>query len=167
MCNGLLWPDRTPKPAAWECKALQAPLIFELQPREEGDEEGATGVCVALHNRQYFAGTDGLALSWRALADGAPVGAHGWRPLALPLPLAPRERRVVQLPATWRQLEDDLVGAAEACLEVRALLVQDEPWAGQVRGAARANSGGLRRLLRASCEGAVTPFPSTLLRRGT
>lgn len=125
MCNGLLWPDRTPHPAAYEVKALQAPLGMRLEAAggrataAAGGGSGAEEVRVVLRNKQHFSSSAGLALSWRLLADGVPAGG-GWRALQLQQALGPQQEVAVGLGATWDELAQRVQGAAEAALEVRA-----------------------------------------------
>lgn len=126
VCNGLVWPDRTPHPAAYELAHLQAPLEISW---DAATVEGADDACVRLRNKQFSANTAGLALRWRLLADGVPAGGEGgdgWRPLPMKL-LAPQEETVLALRATWRELAQ--AGAAEPCIEVQAQLAADTLWA--------------------------------------
>lgn len=130
MCNGLVWPDRRPHPAAHELAHLQAPLAASL----EADAGGEAGEAhVSLRNKQFFASTAVLALRWRLLADGAPTGTldggGGWRPLALAAPLGPQQEAPVGLGATWGELARVAAGAAEPCIEVQAQLAADALWA--------------------------------------
>ena len=80
--DGMVWPDRTPKPAMWEHRALASPIAV------------ARGEAAPDHNRQDF-----RDLSWlRARVEIAVDGDVRVR-AALPLPeLAPGASAVVPLP---------------------------------------------------------------------
>jgi beta-galactosidase len=65
--DGLVWPDRRPKPALWEHHALAAPVT--ARPRMAGrPTEG-----IVLRNRQHFRDLGWLRATWRLEVDGAPV----------------------------------------------------------------------------------------------
>lgn len=143
VINGLMWPDRTPHPAAYELKHLQAPLGICLPaaaaadgPAPQAQQAAGEEVHLRLRNKQHFASSRGLALRWRLLLDGRPAqaatasaaagkgsgatDADGWQPLALEQALAPQQEAAVGLGASWGQLAAAAAGAAEACLEVQA-----------------------------------------------
>eukprot|EP00887_Chlorella_sp_A99_P002901 scaffold6.g2901.t1 len=127
VCNGLVWPDRAPHPAAWEAKALQGPLGLALAAGEAGSgRDTASGaISLAVLNKQYFEGADRMELAWTLLADGAPVMAGG----APRLELAPREERAVELPLSWAHVAEAAGSAAEPVLEVTASLREATTWA--------------------------------------
>lgn len=154
-----MWPDRTPHPAAFELKHLQAPLGIALAlpagaAAAAGTETTAAAapqppaaeqeVRLRLRSKQFFATSGGLALRWRLVADGCPVpapaaaagkgggtaGDGSWQPLVLAQPLAPQQDAAVGLGVSWGQLGAAAAGAAEACLEVQ---VQVRAAAGRVR----------------------------------
>ena len=137
----MVWPDRTPHPAAFELKHLQAPLAISLPPSAAAADAAGEGqeVQLVLRNKQHFSSSASLALSWRLLADGLPVAdgsKEGWRSLILKQALRPQEEATVGLGAIWAELAQQVQQAAEPCLEVRA----------QVRvaaGTADAGAGGL------------------------
>lgn len=143
MCNGLLWPDRSLHPAAFEVKQLQAPLGISLAgtagdegPSNTQQQQPGSEVRLLLRNKQHFSSTAGLALRWRLLADGLPVvaagaaacktpagggaGAEGWQPLQVPQPLGPQQEAAVGLGVSWTELAQQAQHAAEASLEVQA-----------------------------------------------
>lgn len=85
VCDGLVWPDRTPHPALYEYKYLIQPVRVELL-----DPSGAT---LRIVNRQDFADIDWLYGEWEVTADGVPVASG-----ALPeLHAAPGAAQVVSL----------------------------------------------------------------------
>ncbi len=65
--DGLVWPDRRPKPALWEHRQLAAPI--RVSPGADGLGEGS----LELSNRQYFTGLGWLRASWELLADGEAI----------------------------------------------------------------------------------------------
>jgi beta-galactosidase len=65
--DGLVWPDRRPKPALFEHRQLAAPVRVSARP-----EQLSEGL-VEISNRQYFRGLDWLRASWALTADGAVV----------------------------------------------------------------------------------------------
>ena len=86
VCDGLLFPDRTPSPGLIEYKKVIEPV------RIEGD--GASGT-VRITNGHDFADLSHLAFTWTYEAEGVAVGSGG---LAVP-PLAPGESADLKLPA--------------------------------------------------------------------
>lgn len=119
--NGMVWPDRTPKPALFEHRALAAPLAFLGHDRKRGR--------LKFENRQNFLGTDALELSWRVHVDGVTV-AKG--KCAVPK-LGPGESGEMAL--KWPTPE--LLPGAEAYLDLRLLQRKANAWApkGQELGA--------------------------------
>lgn len=64
-CNGLVQPDRVPKPAMAECKKLFQPLHFVRFVRATGS--------LTLQNREAFRNADWLDLSWEITVNGEPA----------------------------------------------------------------------------------------------
>ena len=89
VCDGLVWPDRTPHPAMYEFKYLIQPVAVAA-----GDRPGT----IRIVNRQDFRDLTWLAGTWELTADGAVVAAGDLPPLTaepgasqtvtLPLPAA-------------------------------------------------------------------------------
>jgi beta-galactosidase len=112
--DGLVWPDRTPKPALEEHKYLACPVDVALE----------RGARVRVTNRQWFSDVSWLRATWETVVDGAVV-AHG----RLPLPrLAPRASAAVDVPRFRRP---SLRAGQEAFLTVRFVTARDLPWASQ------------------------------------
>ena len=101
-CDGLVWPDRTPHPALWECKHLWQPVAVTLV-------EGATPT-VLVENRYDFTDLGHLEATWELLVDGAVVDQGRWdlphlapgakAPVKVPvpaLPTAPGQERHLRL----------------------------------------------------------------------
>ena len=63
VCNGLVWPDRSPHPAAWEVKQLQGPLGVALAPGAAGAAgAGGAGVGAAGRSEERRVGKECLRL---------------------------------------------------------------------------------------------------------
>jgi beta-galactosidase len=113
VCDGLIFPDRTPSPGLVEYKKVIEPV------RIEGDGAGGT---VRVTNAYDFADLSHLEFEFSYQVDGEPTGAHT---LTLP-PLAPGQSAEVKLPAPAPDGNGD-----EVQWTVRALLAADTPWAGR------------------------------------
>ncbi|MET8287499.1 glycoside hydrolase family 2 TIM barrel-domain containing protein [Streptomyces sp. NPDC005132] len=111
VCDGLVFPDRTPSPGLAEYKKVIEPVLI--------DGRGADGT-VRITNAHDFADLSALAFTWSFHADGESVGAG---PLAVPA-LAAGESAVVRLPERPAG-----GGDAETGWTVRALLAADTAWA--------------------------------------
>ena len=114
--DGLVWPDRTPKPALWECRALFAPVRVTAEPAflRRGRVE--------ILNRHDFVGLEWLRASWELLVDGATVRTGEVAKRAT----GPGERSVAAL-AGWdfAALDDD----AEMSVIVRFRTAAETAWA--------------------------------------
>ncbi|MFK4070744.1 glycoside hydrolase family 2 TIM barrel-domain containing protein [Streptomyces sp. NPDC029674] len=111
VCDGLVFPDRTPSPGLVEYKKVVEPV------RIEGDGPSGAVVITNLHD---FAGLSHLAFTWSYEKDGTTV-ADGV--LAVP-PVGPGERTEVKLPPPPPRNPD-----AETQWTVRASLAEDTAWA--------------------------------------
>ncbi|MFF8970814.1 glycoside hydrolase family 2 TIM barrel-domain containing protein [Streptomyces sp. NPDC014995] len=109
IADGVVLPDRTPKPVMDEHRELAAPVRLK-----RGEHEG-----LVLSNHQHFRGLEWLAAEWElALADGGTLTA----PADLP-DLRPGGTAVVPLPF---ELPRD---GGEAWLTLRVTTAEDLPWA--------------------------------------
>ncbi|GAA2251238.1 glycoside hydrolase family 2 TIM barrel-domain containing protein [Streptomyces atrovirens] len=126
VCDGLLFPDRTPSPGLIEYKKVIEPVRIEA-----GDTDGT----VRVTNRYDFTDLSRLEFSFSYQVDGRPTGAH---PLGVP-PLAPRESAEVKLPEA-----PDGKGE-EVQWTVEARLAEDTPWAGRNHEVAWAQGTVARR----------------------
>ncbi len=109
IADGVVFPDRTPKPVMSEHREIAAPVRLECL-RHEG---------IVVGNHQHFRGLDWLAAEWRlSLADGGTLTA----PAELP-DLRPGETAAVPLPF---ELPED---GGEAWLTLHVTTADDEPWA--------------------------------------
>jgi beta-galactosidase len=66
--DGVVWPDRQPKPALWEHKQLAAPVRITAAP-------GVRGGRVTIRNAQHFSGLGWLRARYDISVDGAVVAA--------------------------------------------------------------------------------------------
>ncbi|MEU6682206.1 glycoside hydrolase family 2 TIM barrel-domain containing protein [Streptomyces sp. NPDC046832] len=111
VCDGLVFPDRTPSPGLIEYKKVIEPV------RIEGDSANGT---VHVTNKQDFADLSALAFEWSCQVDGETVESGS---LAVPA-LAPGESAEVKLP------EPPADGrGGERQWTVRAQLADDTSWA--------------------------------------
>ncbi|CAL9623203.1 Beta-galactosidase [Streptomyces sp. enrichment culture] len=126
VCDGLLFPDRTPSPGLVEYKKVIEPVRIEA---------GGTDGTVRVTNRYDFADLSLVEFEFCHQVDGLPTGAHR---LTVP-PLAPGESAEVKLP------EAPDGGGEEVQWTVRALLAEDAPWAGRGHEVAWAQGTVARR----------------------
>ncbi len=113
--DGIVFPDRTPKPALWEHHALAGPV------RVSAPDEDLRAGRIWIHNRQDFRDLAWLRGHVEVAVDGLAVHVA-----ELPLPaLGPGESAVVALPG-WTGLPR---GDGEAWLTVRFVTAAAESWA--------------------------------------
>ncbi|AWT46158.1 MULTISPECIES: glycoside hydrolase family 2 TIM barrel-domain containing protein [Streptomyces] len=112
VCDGLLFPDRTPSPGLAEYKKVIEPVGFD------GDGDGGT---VRITNKQDFADLSALAFEWSYQVEGETAESGS---LAVP-PLAPRASAEVKLPEPPAPHPD----GGETQWTVRAVLAADTAWA--------------------------------------
>jgi beta-galactosidase/beta-glucuronidase len=111
--NGLIWPDRTPHPAMYECKKVMQPLGFKAIDLAAGTFE--------ITNKQFFVDTSHLAGTWKLEADGEVIQEGDLPALVIP----PGESREVAL-----QIDRPaLAPGAECFLTISLALAHDLPWA--------------------------------------
>ncbi|MBV7695889.1 glycoside hydrolase family 2 TIM barrel-domain containing protein [Streptomyces sp. TRM70350] len=110
VCDGLIFPDRTPSPGLVEYKKVIEPVGI--------DGDGADGT-VRVTNKYDFADLSALAFEWSYQVDGETVEAGA---LSVPA-LAPGESADVKLPEPSADAQ-----GAETQWTVRALLAADTVW---------------------------------------
>jgi beta-galactosidase/beta-glucuronidase len=113
--NGLIWPDRTPHPAMYECKKVFQPVAIEALDLTHGR--------FRLTNKRYFSDLSDLVGAWELLVDGEIV-AQGDLP---PLAISPQTSRDITLSLP----KPNLPPAAECFLMIRFKLAEATPWAEQ------------------------------------
>ena len=115
VCDGMVWPDRRPKPAMWEHKRLAAPV------RIGGTAADVARGRVEIANHQHFSDLGWLRATYALTVDGIEVAGD-----AFDLPdVGPGERTVVYLPG-WAVPEP---GSGEAFLTIRLTTARKSPWA--------------------------------------
>lgn len=113
--DGVVFPDRTPKPALWEHHALAGPV------RASATADDLRAGRITIHNRQDFRDLAWLRGHVDVAVEGVVVHAA-----ELPLPrLGPGEDAVVALPG-WDEISG---GEGEAWLTVRFVTAGPEAWA--------------------------------------
>ncbi|WP_432189452.1 glycoside hydrolase family 2 TIM barrel-domain containing protein [Streptomyces sp. Tue6028] len=110
VCDGLLFPDRTPSPGLVEYKKVLEPV------RIEGDGPAGT---VRVTNAHDFADLSGLAFEWSFQVDGVSVESGA---LSVPT-LGPGDSAEVKLPPPSADGR-----GAETRWTVRAVLAEDTAW---------------------------------------
>jgi len=114
MClNGVVQPDLTPHPGAYEIKRVQAPVTIRPKSVQEG--------LLSIENHYTDMDLSHLELSWQIMAEGDLVGSG-----ILPLPrILPERSGELQLPIA----EISLPAGKELYLNVFVILNRDFPWA--------------------------------------
>ena len=110
--DGLVWPDRTPKPALWEHRALAAPVAIAFD---------AATTRLTVTNKRDFTDLSWLRGAWEVALAGRRIAAGAIMPLAL----APGASTDIALEG----LPSDLSREADALLTVRWTTVAAIPWA--------------------------------------
>jgi beta-galactosidase len=115
--DGLVWPDRRPKPAMWEHKHLAAPV------RPTGLHDRRAGI-VEVVNRQAFRDLGWLRAHWELAIDGDTAGSG-----EVHLPeVGPGDRGAAVL-SGWT--DPSLLAGTEAWLTIRFVTADEEAWAPQ------------------------------------
>ena len=117
ICNGLVFPDRSPKPVLAECLKL-------FQPVSASAEHPLTGR-ITVRNRQDFSGLGGIQVRWTVQADGQAVLA-GTRQLP---DVPPGESAELDLQVPWTPQARAAVAAGEAFLFLEFVLTAARAWA--------------------------------------
>ncbi|QEN06909.1 DUF4981 domain-containing protein [Oceanispirochaeta crateris] len=112
--NGLIWPDRTPHPALWECKYLKQPIKISLLTSE--DHPGVLEVL----NKQDFTDVAWLRAEWELRKNGEPLFEGA---LTLP-PLKPGEHSRIPMPCAWPTAEIGI----EYHLNIRIRVRETQSW---------------------------------------
>ena len=112
--NGLIWPDRTPHPALWECKYLKQPLKIALV------ESPGHPTLLKIINRQDFTDISWLTAEWELFKNGV---SQIRGTLTLPV-LEPDESSLVPLPCAIPASEAGI----EYHLNIRVLVKNNQSW---------------------------------------
>ena len=127
-CNGMVNPDRTPKPQLWDAKRVMQPLLFTLEDAVRG--------LVRCENRDCFRNArEWLEVTWTLEADGIEVARGAIERLDVPpqgsatLRLKGWKPHAVPGSAGFQPAEKSHAESAEYFLTVTATLRADAPWA--------------------------------------
>ncbi|MEV0114211.1 glycoside hydrolase family 2 TIM barrel-domain containing protein [Streptomyces sp. NPDC050844] len=123
VCDGLLFPDRTPSPGLADYKAVIQPVRFAY--------DGAAGT-VRITNLHDFADLSHLDFEWTYVSDGEAAGEGG--ELAVPKDLAAGESVELKLPDAPLESRD-----VETRLHVTAMVAVETNWTKLDHGVARAD----------------------------
>ncbi|MDX9957963.1 MAG: glycoside hydrolase family 2 TIM barrel-domain containing protein, partial [Spirochaetia bacterium] len=116
-CNGLVFPDRTPKPVLAECSKLFQPLSASLSRPVDGK--------VLVTSRFDFITTRGIWLNWEVQVDGRRVQQGQ---LDLPA-IAPGATATIRLGLDQSLLDGCLAAEGEVVLNLDFCLLDEKPWA--------------------------------------
>jgi beta-galactosidase len=116
VADGMVWPDRRPKPAMWEHQRLAAPV------RLAAEAAALLAGRVELTNSQHFRDLAWLRGRYALEVDGAPVAGGDFE---LPS-IGPGERATIGLPG-W--VTPEIPPGGEAWLTVRLVTADELPWA--------------------------------------
>ncbi|MEM6822926.1 MAG: glycoside hydrolase family 2 TIM barrel-domain containing protein [Verrucomicrobiota bacterium] len=111
VCDGLVWPDRTPHPGIYELKKLAQPIGIKLKKGKEFK--------IQITNKSSFRNSNWLKGSWELLIDGK-TQAKGSLPA---LSIAPEESKTVP----WARPTKTFEGS-EASLLIRFHTKSDIRW---------------------------------------
>lgn len=113
--NGLINPDQTPKPVAWEAKQVQQPVVIEAVAAAPNQ--------FRITNWHDFTDLSRYAITWELTENGAVI-QRGDLP---PVQTAPRCAEIIRIP--WR--EPARRPGAEYHAKITFSLGRDLPWASQ------------------------------------
>ncbi|NLA27957.1 MAG: DUF4981 domain-containing protein, partial [Firmicutes bacterium] len=111
--NGLIWPDRTPHPAMWECKKVFQPLRIELVDQAEG--------MIHVTNLHECTDLGMFDIMWELKADGQALQSG----CLVPLMTAPQSCEQVRVPFTKPLIKP----GTEYFLSISFCLNEDTLWA--------------------------------------
>ncbi len=114
-CNGMIMPDRTPKPQMWEFKKIVQPVKVVAKNLKKGEIE--------IFNSDFFTTMDWLVGSWSIEVDGKKVQS-GKIPV---LKIEPQGRKVLKLAIK----EPSMLAKQVACLNVSFVTRDKTPWCGK------------------------------------
>jgi len=118
ICNGLVFSDRSPKPALAECAYLFRPIAATSEHPLSGK--------VKVRSRRDFTGLAGTSLRWTIQVEGEALLSGN---LELP-DLGPGEERELELGIAWTPAAREAVASGEAFLLLECHLAEATAWAG-------------------------------------
>jgi beta-galactosidase len=122
-CNGIVGPDLTPHPGAYEAKKVQAPVAVSLATGQWGRaaQDARTGQ-VVVWNKYQFLSLSHLSIQWELVEDGQTLQSGALPPLDLPA----GQRAALTIPFATPAVP---VPGAEYFLNIRFKLAEPTPWA--------------------------------------
>jgi beta-galactosidase len=122
-CNGIVGPDLTPHPGAYEVKKVQAPVGVYLDPGGwRKPEQDIRAGQVTVWNKHQFLSLAYLAVHWELLEDGLIIQSGELPPLDLPA----GQRAALTIPF---QAPEPPMPGAEYFLNLRFKLAEATAWA--------------------------------------
>jgi beta-galactosidase len=118
ICNGLVFSDRSPKPALAECAYLFRPVVVS-------SEHPLTGK-VKVRSRRDFTSLKGVSLRWKLQVEGEAILSGS---IALP-DIGPGEERELELGIAWTEAAREAAAAGEAFLLLECFLAEATAWSG-------------------------------------
>ena len=117
--NGIVWPDRTPQPAMWECKKV-------LQPVEAKEVDLFRGVIEIINRFDFTRLDDIVEITWEIKADGE-ILQKGHIPTP---PLMPHRSTIIGIPLRMLpSFFSKIKPGTEFWLILRYKLARSTPWA--------------------------------------
>ena len=122
-CNGIVGPDLTPHPGAFEAKKVQAPVGIYVKSRQGFDPgQDIDAGQVTIWNKYQFLSLAHLELDWELVQDGLVIQSG-----VLPPPdAAPGQRAALTIPFT---LPAQPLPGGEYFVNLRLRLIEATPWA--------------------------------------
>jgi beta-galactosidase len=116
-CNGIVGPDLSPHPGAFEVKKVQAPVAVSA-----ASERDLLGGRFTVWNKYHTRSLKHLDIRWELAADGVMIQSGN----LAPLDLGPDQKGPLHIPF---QLPELATPGAEYYLKISFAVVEDTPWA--------------------------------------
>lgn len=117
VCNGMVQPDRTPKPQTWDFKHIVQPVKIALKDAKKG--------LVSFRNDDFFRSAEWLEATWTVEVEGDRVAGGKVEPLAL----APQQTKTLRLLGYDYAKLPRLADGEEAFLFVSVNVKVPQTWA--------------------------------------
>jgi len=116
VLNGIVGPDLTPHPGAWEVKYVQAPVAFLADTSALKSKNS-----VVLWNKHQFLDLTGMSVAWNVANENGILESG-----AFPCPsVSPGERMVIDIPVTISPTDT----SEECWINLDCVLAEATPWA--------------------------------------
>jgi beta-galactosidase len=132
ICNGVVFPDRSCKPAALEMKHVQSPISCSLLQKTSQMKDLEWPLRIKLQNKNFFTCTDIYDFTWRAIVNGNPAALYGdWQKLELGT-VQPQSEASISLPIPLDEVLEMAAASkssvAEVCIEIQCCLKHATNW---------------------------------------